>query len=239
MPSGVRVETVSVVEQRPQIIGGTLKTLLYTTQLAAISQDPWFSRVQSPEIADYVAIDLDPGRRRAVRARARRRAVGPRRARGARRGRRAQDVGRRRVCTSISRCPPVRRTTPDCSSARSSRPSSRRSIRRSRPSSAACRARGARVYVDYLQNILGKTLATAYSARASEYAGVSTPLTWDEIDAGIRREDFTIATMGARLKQVGDLWAVLRTSKGIDLSRVARQVGRPAKSKATKTNRRA
>ena len=33
------------------------------------------------------------------------------------------------------------------------------------------------VYVDYLQNILGKTLATAYSARASDYAGVSTPLT--------------------------------------------------------------
>ncbi len=33
--------------------------------------------------------------------------------------------------------------------------------------------------VDYLQNIEGKTLATAYSARASELAGVSTPLTWD------------------------------------------------------------
>ena len=35
------------------------------------------------------------------------------------------------------------------------------------------------VYVDCLQNILGKTLACAYSARASDYAGVSTPLTWD------------------------------------------------------------
>jgi len=39
------------------------------------------------------------------------------------------------------------------------------------------RARGSRVYVDVLQNILGKTLATAYSARASDYAGASTPLT--------------------------------------------------------------
>ena len=39
------------------------------------------------------------------------------------------------------------------------------------------------VYVDYLQNILGKTLATAYSARASDFAGVSTPLAWKEIDA--------------------------------------------------------
>src|SRR5207249_10030222 len=45
VPQGVRVESVRVVERRPQLIGGTLKTLLYTTQLAAISQDPWFSRV--------------------------------------------------------------------------------------------------------------------------------------------------------------------------------------------------
>src|SRR4029453_15735838 len=60
-------------------------------------------------------------------------------------------------------------------------------------------ARGSRVYVDYLQNILGKTLASAYSARASDDAGVSTPLTWKEIDAGVRREDFTIKTMPARL----------------------------------------
>ena len=41
------------------------------------------------------------------------------------------------------------------------------------------------MYVDYLQNILGKTLATAYSARASDYAGVSTPLTWAEVARGV------------------------------------------------------
>src|SRR5436190_3936263 len=48
-PPGVRVETVKAAERRPQLIGGNLKTLLYMTQLAAISQDPWFSRVDSPE----------------------------------------------------------------------------------------------------------------------------------------------------------------------------------------------
>ena len=80
--------------------------------------------------------------------------------------------------------------------------------------------RPARVYVDFLQNILGKTLATAYSARASEYAGVSTPLTWKEVDEGVRREDFTMKTVPARLAKVGDLWAALRKSKGIDLSKV-------------------
>ena len=87
------------------------------------------------------------------------------------------------------------------------------------------RARGARVYIDYLQNIPGKTLATAYSARASDYAGVSTPLTWDEVDDGVRREDFTIDTMPARMQSVGDLWKALRTSKGVDLSRVSKYGG--------------
>jgi bifunctional non-homologous end joining protein LigD len=60
VPAGVRSALVSVVEKRPQIIGGSLKTLLYMTQLAAISQDPWFSRVVHPEFADYAAFDLDP-----------------------------------------------------------------------------------------------------------------------------------------------------------------------------------
>jgi bifunctional non-homologous end joining protein LigD len=83
-------------------------------------------------------------------------------------------------------------------------------------------ARGRRVYVDFLQNILGKTLASAYSARASDYAGVSTPLAWKEIDEGVERTDFTIRTVPARLERVGDLWKGLRTSKGVDLARVAR-----------------
>ena len=54
---GVRVEVVEGDEGVPsRLVGGSLKTLLYMTQLAAISQDPWFSRVQSPAIADHVAI---------------------------------------------------------------------------------------------------------------------------------------------------------------------------------------
>jgi bifunctional non-homologous end joining protein LigD len=84
------------------------------------------------------------------------------------------------------------------------------------------RARGKRVYIDCFQNILTKTLASAYSARASDYAGVSTPLTWKEIDEGVERRDFTITTVPDRLKQVGDVWEPLRRSKGIDLSRVTR-----------------
>src|SRR5689334_4784510 len=48
VPPGVRVEEVETEnERRPHLIGGGLVTLLYTAQLASISQDPWFSRVGS------------------------------------------------------------------------------------------------------------------------------------------------------------------------------------------------
>ena len=73
------------------------------------------------------------------------------------------------------------------------------------------------IYVDYLQNIQGKTLACAYSARASAFAGVSTPLTWDELDDGPRPQDFTIDTIAARVNAVGDLWARVRADKGANL----------------------
>ena len=86
--------------------------------------------------------------------------------------------------------------------------------------------RGRTVYVDYLQNILGKTLATAYSARASDYAGVSTPLTWKEVDAGVDPREFTIRTAPARFRKVGDLWKGLRESEPADLESVLQKYRR-------------
>jgi bifunctional non-homologous end joining protein LigD len=79
------------------------------------------------------------------------------------------------------------------------------------------------VYLDYLQNVRGKTLATAYSARASDYAGVSAPLRWEEVHSGLEREDFNLQSMPDRIHEVGDLWARLRKSRGVDLRRVTRR----------------
>ena len=73
------------------------------------------------------------------------------------------------------------------------------------------------IYVDYLQNIQGKTLACAYSARASAFAGVSTPLTWKEVRQRPTPQDFTIDTIHARLEKTGDLWKKMRKHKGADL----------------------
>jgi bifunctional non-homologous end joining protein LigD len=80
------------------------------------------------------------------------------------------------------------------------------------------------IYVDCLQNIEGKTLACAYSARASEFAGASTPLTWAEVDAGLDPADFTIRTLPARVREIGDLWTGLRDSPGIDMAAALERV---------------
>ena len=79
------------------------------------------------------------------------------------------------------------------------------------------RRKNGTIYVDYLQNIQGKTLACAYSARGSAFAGVSAPLTWKEVRQRPTPQDFTIDTMFPRLSKVGDLWTKTRTHSGADL----------------------
>ena len=63
------------------------------------------------------------------------------------------------------------------------------------------------IYVDYLQNVRGKTTAGPYSVRPIRRAPVSAPLRWDEISGLGRPDAFTIANLPARLDTVGDLLA--------------------------------
>ena len=75
-----------------------------------------------------------------------------------------------------------------------------------------------RVLVDYNQNAWGRTLASVYSVRPHPRACVSTPVTWKEIDAGVRIEDFRLDTVRARFKKTGDLFKPLLLKRGrIDL----------------------
>jgi bifunctional non-homologous end joining protein LigD len=83
--------------------------------------------------------------------------------------------------------------------------------------SAGCRVakrpRG-RVLVDYNQNRWGSTLASVYSPRPRPEATVSTPVTWMEIEKGIRIEDFTMKNVPARVRKLGDLWKPLLAARG-------------------------
>ena len=75
-----------------------------------------------------------------------------------------------------------------------------------------------RVLVDYNQNAWGRTLASVYSVRPHPKACVSTPVTWKEIDKGVRIEDFCLDTVRARFKKTGDLFKPLLAKTGrVDL----------------------
>lgn len=226
LAAGVRVEMVETeAERRPHFIGGSLLTLLYTAQLASISQDPWFSRTGSLDTIDHVAIDLDPpdglpfARVLDVARWVREELDG------------LKIVGFPKTSGSgglhvYVPMPPG--TSYDAgvlfcqivATMVANRHPKLATVER------AVAARGKRIYVDFLQNIKGKTLASAYSPRANDFAGVSTPLTWDEVDAGVTPQDFTIRNFAARLASVGDLWAGVRKSKGADLRAVAKYAGR-------------
>jgi bifunctional non-homologous end joining protein LigD len=70
------------------------------------------------------------------------------------------------------------------------------------------------VLVDYNQNAWGRTLASVYSVRPTPQATVSTPLRWEEVERGVRMEDFRLDNVPQRISKVGDLWKPLASSRG-------------------------
>lgn len=84
--------------------------------------------------------------------------------------------------------------------------------------------RGNKIYIDFLQNSKGQTLACAYSLRPVPGASVSTPLLWKEVKAGLHPSRFTIYNIEKRIKKLGDVFfMVLR--KGNDLKGCLKNLG--------------
>ncbi|HKO97999.1 MAG TPA: non-homologous end-joining DNA ligase [Pyrinomonadaceae bacterium] len=63
------------------------------------------------------------------------------------------------------------------------------------------------VYVDWMQNARGKSLASVFTARAKPGATVSMPLTWKQIEQGVKISDFTVRNVPALLKKKGNAWS--------------------------------
>ena len=229
VPTGIRVEETIDDEGAdtitPRLVGGDLQTLLYMAQLGTISQDPWFSKHDTAHVADYVALDLDPmpgvpfsqvlDVARWVRDELERLGV--------------PGVPKTSGSSGLHVYIPLPPGTPYEAGRLLCEILATIVAHKHRKEATVERTvgkRGRTVYVDYLQNILGKTLATAYSARASEFAGVSTPLTWDEIDEGVSPSDFTIKTAPARFAAVPDLWKPVIAGPAVDLHGVLERLAR-------------
>lgn len=75
-----------------------------------------------------------------------------------------------------------------------------------------------KIYLDYLQNSTGQTLASVYSVRPKPDAPVSMPLEWQELKKGLRPTDFNITNALKRIKKKGDLFKPV-LGKGIDLTK--------------------
>ena len=79
------------------------------------------------------------------------------------------------------------------------------------------------MYLDFLQNRPGATIAGPYSLRPKPGATVSTPLHWDEVKKGLTPKQFDINTIFNRLKDVGDIFKPV-LEKGIDLEKTLKKV---------------
>ncbi|CAH0142822.1 Bifunctional non-homologous end joining protein LigD [Peribacillus sp. Bi96] len=63
--------------------------------------------------------------------------------------------------------------------------------------------RNNRLYLDFVQHSEGKTIIVPYSPRGNSFAGVATPLFWEEVEENLQLKDFTVDTVPNRIKRDG------------------------------------
>lgn len=83
--------------------------------------------------------------------------------------------------------------------------------------------RNHKIYIDFLQNRKGQTLAAPYSARPKPGATVSTPLEWDEVNDNLSPSQFTIFNVMDRFREKGDLWKPV-LGKGANIKSILKKL---------------
>jgi bifunctional non-homologous end joining protein LigD len=196
--------TTSNGEDKEFLVGNDEATLLYMASLGCIEMNPWFSTIQHPDNPDYCVIDLDPDKNtfeQVIQA--------------------AQEV--KKVLDAIG-IPGFVKTSGSTGihiyiplGARYSYDQSQMFgklivsiVHKQLPEFTSMerqiKNRGGKMYLDFLQNRPGATIACPYSLRPKPGATVSMPLHWEEVKKGLKMKDFTIKNSIARIRQEGDIF---------------------------------
>jgi bifunctional non-homologous end joining protein LigD len=191
-----------------------LPSLLWVINLGCIDLNQWYARCDDVDRPDYVHFDLDPGEGAgwdAVLAAGRvvHEALDALKMRSV-----VKTTGSRglHVYVPIVRGP-SQKDVWTFAKALAVELASRNRALMTAEYRVANRPRG-RVLIDYNQNAWGQTLASIYSVRPRPNAPVSTPVTWAEIDKGVRIEDFRLDNVRERIARRGDLWKPLLQARG-------------------------
>ena len=187
------------------VLCNDLATLVWMANYTALEIHPRLARVDDPDHPDYVMVDLDPAegstweqvKEVAVTVRAVLDDMGLRSF--------PKTTGSRGIHVLI---PIARKYTFE--ETRAFAEAVGKAAREREPKIVTLefsKARRKGIYIDYLQNMRGKSTAGPYSVRPKPRAPVSAPLRWDEIEALGRPDAFTITNMRDRLALVGDLLA--------------------------------
>lgn len=224
-PDWVKTESIfseSNDENIEYLICQDKATLLYMINLGCIEINPWFSRTQKLDNPDFIAIDLDPldisfdavieTAKGVKEVLDRAKAAGYCKTSGAT-GIHIYIPLNARYDYEIAKefghiiAQEVNELLPDITS-----------IER------MTKNRKKKVYIDFLQNRKGQTLACAYSARPKPGATVSTPLEWKELKKDLTPQMFNIKNIFKRLEKKGDLFKGA-IGKGVDIMKCMKNLG--------------
>lgn len=214
-PDWLRTCPVSHAEGKETlyIIADSLETLVWLGNQACLELHPWLSSVGSLESPDFVVFDLDPMERSTFShvctvAIAIKELLA---------GLQLQCYPKLSGATGMQIYLPVKLRY-SYREARDFAQEICRRVHRAYPGITTLERkvgqRGGKLYLDYLQNGRGKTLAAPYSPRPLPGAPVSLPLTWDEVSReAILPGEFTMENVLPRLQQHGDLFAPVLENK--------------------------
>ena len=184
----------------------TVGSLIHFVTLGTIEQHPWHSTVKRLDKPDYIAIDLDP--KRAPWENVLQVALVVKEV--------ADEIGLQAFpktsgSSGIHIYVPLKPTNEYEKVAEFARlfasEVAQRAPKIATVERTIAKRKSTQVYVDWMQNARGKSLAAVFTARAKPKAPVSMPLTWKQIEQGVKIQDFTIVNVPELLKKKGDAWA--------------------------------